>query len=90
MCEVSADAPHFHTESSLAVMTVIELPATEPYMKVYGVMENMENRKQVSNGDNIKVSCISPHSQPPVNFTWSVNGVRYLVSFKSNQRDGFP
>jgi hypothetical protein len=79
MCEVSAEAPNFHTESSLAIMTVIELPATEPSMKVYGVVDNMDLKKQVSIGDNIKISCISPHSQPAVNFTWSVNGVRFLV-----------
>lgn len=82
-CEVSADAPLFHTESSGSVMTVVELPSTEPFIIVNNPtpeLHNSINKIVVSYGDNFKVTCISPVSHPPVNFTWNINNEKYSVS----------
>lgn len=71
-CEVSADAPLFHTETSTAKMLVAELPAHKPNLSVYGQTNN--SKKVISIGDLLKTSCVSGASHPPVNFTWIING----------------
>lgn len=85
LCEVSADAPLFHTENSGSTMTVVELPSTEPFIIVNVPQPELsQNKLVVSYGDNVKATCISPVSHPPVNFTWNVNNVRYPVSVNCN------
>lgn len=84
-CEVSADAPSFHTENSGSSMTVVELPLTEPFIVVNSPQPELSNNKLIiSYGDSIKATCISPVSHPPVNFTWSVNNAKYPVSIITN------
>ncbi|XP_055323945.1 uncharacterized protein LOC129578813 isoform X2 [Sitodiplosis mosellana] len=71
-CEVSADAPLFHTETSKAKMLVAELPAHQPVLSVYNAPNNSKNG--IAIGELLKATCVSGPSFPPVNFTWTVNG----------------
>lgn len=70
-CEVSADAPLFHTETSTAFMLVAELPAHKPVLSVYNMPNNSKN--VIAIGELLKATCISAPSFPPVNFTWIIN-----------------
>lgn len=70
-CEVSEDAPLFHTELRTAHMQVIELPKTEPMMFV--------DKKMISFNDQFKAECSVGESFPPANITWYINGRK--VSF---------
>lgn len=80
-CEVSADAPLFHTETSTATMLVAELPETEPVMTIYG-MPSTDSKRIVAFGETFKSSCVSGPSYPSVNFTWIVNGMRLPVIYR--------
>ncbi|XP_059611092.1 uncharacterized protein LOC132258014 [Phlebotomus argentipes] len=79
-CEVSADAPLFHTEHQSAKMMVARLPESQPVMSLFGVTADPAGRRVVQHGDRFKASCISGPSYPPVNFTWRINGVKYPSS----------
>ncbi|KAH8232458.1 hypothetical protein KR032_007210 [Drosophila birchii] len=65
-CEVSEDAPLFHTEIRSAHMQVIELPKDEPVMQV--------DKKVIGINDNFKAVCTVGPSYPPANITWYING----------------
>lgn len=78
-CEVSADAPLFHTETSSATLLVAELPESEPVMKLIYGEKFGSNKRIVAIGDTFKTTCVSGPSNPAVNFTWIVNGVRQPV-----------
>ncbi|KAL5284255.1 hypothetical protein ACFFRR_006498 [Megaselia abdita] len=71
-CEVSEDAPLFHTELRTAHMQVIELPQTEPVMSV--------NKKMIGLNDEFKAECSVAESFPPANITWIINGRRVYKS----------
>lgn len=79
-CEVSGDAPLFHTETRAAKMLIAQLPDYNPTVKIYDTSDN-EYKKSVTIGDRIRAHCISGPSHPTVNFTWSINGVRLPVNF---------
>ncbi|XP_055679403.1 uncharacterized protein LOC129787696 [Lutzomyia longipalpis] len=79
-CEVSADAPLFHTEHQSAKMMVATLPDSQPAVSVFGVTTDPTGRRVVQQGERFKASCISGPSYPPVNFTWRINGVKYPSS----------
>jgi hypothetical protein len=64
-CEVSEDAPLFHTDIRTAVMSVVELPTDEPKMIV--------DKKVLFANDNLKATCQVGTSHPTVNITWFVN-----------------
>ncbi|XP_053634409.2 uncharacterized protein [Cherax quadricarinatus] len=64
-CEVSAEAPDFHTESEVATMTVVDLPDEDP--RISGVGSNHQLHQEVL------VNCSSPRSQPPASLTFYVN-----------------
>lgn len=78
-CEVSGDAPLFHTATDVAKMLVAQLPGYNPTVKIYDTSDN-EYKKSVTIGDRIRAHCISGPSHPTVNFTWSINGVRLPVN----------
>ncbi|XP_054264107.1 uncharacterized protein LOC128987339 [Macrosteles quadrilineatus] len=65
-CEVSADSPSFRTAQVSAYMDVVVVPSHRPEL------EGMRPRYRV--GDTLSASCISRHSKPPANLTWSING----------------
>lgn len=62
-CEVSADAPLFHTETSTAKMLVAELPAHNPVLSMYNMPNNSKNG--ISVGELLKATCVSGPSYPP-------------------------
>ncbi|XP_077295388.1 uncharacterized protein LOC143917683 [Arctopsyche grandis] len=65
-CEVSADAPLFHTEIQSTRLDVVDTPQSAPVLIV--------DRLRYSAGDNIRANCSSPLSYPPANLTWYLNG----------------
>lgn len=76
-CEVSEDAPLFHTDIRSAHMQVIELPKDDPAMQV--------DKKVIGVNDNFKAVCTVGPSYPPANITWYINGRKvgsnYLGTF---------
>ncbi|XP_055696437.1 uncharacterized protein LOC129797674 [Lutzomyia longipalpis] len=75
-CEVSEDAPLFHTAMKSAKMMVIELPREEPVMQI--------DKKTVTPSGNFKAACSIGVSFPPANITWYMNGRRIYKT--SSQR----
>ncbi|XP_042864413.1 uncharacterized protein LOC122248464 [Penaeus japonicus] len=65
-CEVSAEAPSFHTESHVAYMTVVDLPDEKPRISVPQDTYQLE--------EDVTLNCSSPRSQPPAELTFYVNG----------------
>ncbi|KAH8409971.1 hypothetical protein KR009_003407, partial [Drosophila setifemur] len=64
-CEVSADAPSFHTLIAAAELEVIETPHNPPF--ITGI------RPRYRVGDILRGNCTSRHSRPAANLTWTVN-----------------
>ncbi|XP_004933569.2 uncharacterized protein LOC101737324 [Bombyx mori] len=64
-CEVSADAPLFHTDIKSAEMVVVEPPLIGPNVTT--------DRMTYVGGDHIRANCTSPPSLPAANITWYVN-----------------
>lgn len=79
-CEVSADAPFFHTGNGEAEMSVAELPVHNPVLTVYSMPNNSKN--VIAIGELLKANCVSAPSFPPVNFTWTINNNIYPVRVK--------
>ncbi|KAJ4439996.1 hypothetical protein ANN_08127, partial [Periplaneta americana] len=65
-CEVSADAPLFHTEIKSGLMIVVDLPEGDPSM--------FTEKHKYSLGEKIRANCTSKPSYPASNLTWFVNG----------------
>ncbi|XP_064105351.1 uncharacterized protein LOC135214861 [Macrobrachium nipponense] len=80
-CEVSAEAPSFHTESKVASMTIVDLPDDKPL--ITGTRPNYQLHEEV------RLNCSSPHSQPPSTLTFLVNNEQadpsWLVHYKSRE-----
>ncbi|XP_036321961.1 uncharacterized protein LOC118735978 isoform X2 [Rhagoletis pomonella] len=64
-CEVSADAPSFHTEISAGELEVV-VPGKDP------IITGIRPRYRV--GDIVRGNCTSRHSKPAANLTWTING----------------
>ncbi|KAM7352236.1 uncharacterized protein ACRADG_004863 isoform 2-T2 [Cochliomyia hominivorax] len=64
-CEVSADAPSFHTLIGAGELEVV-VPGKDP------VITGIRPRYKV--GDILRGNCTSSHSRPAANITWTVNG----------------
>lgn len=67
-CEVSADAPFFHTDIKTAHMTVAEIPSSDPVLNIDPV--------KVEIGKTIVADCYSPGSDPAANITWYINDIK--------------
>ncbi|XP_063587623.1 uncharacterized protein LOC134764876 [Penaeus indicus] len=65
-CEVSAEAPSFHTESHVTYLTVVDLPDEKPRISVPQDTYQLE--------EVVALNCSSPRSQPPAELTFYVNG----------------
>ncbi|XP_014251304.1 uncharacterized protein LOC106667703 [Cimex lectularius] len=65
-CEVSADAPSFHTAVMSAHMHVVDPPHGRP------ILIGLKARYRL--GDIITANCTSPKSRPAANLTWVLNG----------------
>lgn len=78
-CEVSADAPLFHTLTESAHLQVAVLPTAAPAMNIYGALVREDNKRYIHYSDQLKASCIASPSLPTVNFTWRLNDVVFPV-----------
>lgn len=78
-CEVSEDAPLFHTDIRTAVMQVIELPNEDPRMII--------EKKTLFATDNLKATCQVGTSFPAANITWYINNKKVikLIFFQNSQ-----
>ncbi|XP_050668513.1 uncharacterized protein LOC126967867 [Leptidea sinapis] len=79
-CEVSADAPLFHTDIKAAEMVVVEPPLIGPNIT--------SDRMTYVGGDHIHANCSSPPSLPAANITWYVNE-QMVPSFTANHVTNF-
>ncbi|GJQ78417.1 hypothetical protein Trydic_g22239 [Trypoxylus dichotomus] len=66
-CEVSADAPLFHTEIRAAHLLVADIPDEGPVLRT--------DILKAAPGATITANCTTPGSYPPMNVTWFVNDV---------------
>ncbi|KAF6206295.1 hypothetical protein GE061_017525 [Apolygus lucorum] len=66
-CEVSADAPFFHTVIRSSNLVVIEKPVTVP--------EILVEKTKYSLGEKIRANCTSRSSYPAANLTFYVNNM---------------
>ncbi|XP_066581088.1 uncharacterized protein [Prorops nasuta] len=71
-CEVSADAPSFHTDIVSATMDVAELPGERP--SIHGL------KRKYRIDDVVRLNCTSARSRPPANLTWYINGQQPMAS----------
>ncbi|KAK4884975.1 hypothetical protein RN001_001246 [Aquatica leii] len=72
-CEVSADAPLFHTEIRAANLLVADIPDDGPILTT--------QLQKVAPGAKIKANCTSPPAYPAVNITWFVNDIEVHNKF---------
>ncbi|KAL4716749.1 hypothetical protein ACJJTC_001905 [Scirpophaga incertulas] len=79
-CEVSADAPLFHTDIKSAEMVVVEPPLAGPNVTA--------DRMTYIGGDHIRANCSSPPSLPAANITWYVNE-QMVPGFTANHVTNF-
>ncbi|KFB49151.1 AGAP009267-PA-like protein [Anopheles sinensis] len=77
-CEVSADAPSFHTMIVTGDLEVCEVPKHVP--SIHG----MRSRYRV--GDIIRGNCTSHNSRPPANLTWFINEQQVNPSYIRTHR----
>ncbi|CAH1405397.1 unnamed protein product [Nezara viridula] len=64
-CEVSAEAPSFHSATAETSMTVIYKPTAGP--KISG------QKEQYLIGDEVNLNCTSAESYPAAHLTWHIN-----------------
>ncbi|XP_055923915.1 uncharacterized protein LOC129954197 [Eupeodes corollae] len=72
-CEVSADAPSFHTLIHTAEMEIVELPTQRP------IITGIHSRYRL--GDVINGNCSSDYSKPAANLTWWINEIAVLPNY---------
>ncbi|CAB3384183.1 Hypothetical predicted protein [Cloeon dipterum] len=65
-CEVSADAPSFHTDFVTGKMNVVDLPVKQPQIT------NIKSRYRPD--ETLHGNCSSHNSRPAANLTWIING----------------
>ncbi|GLV40002.1 beaten path Ia [Carabus blaptoides fortunei] len=82
-CEVSADAPSFHTALVSGETNVVEIPHHTP--TISGV------KPKYRLGDSLRGNCTSKHSNPAANLTWYINdrpaNSKYVKLLKSYSLD---
>ncbi|VEN59451.1 unnamed protein product [Callosobruchus maculatus] len=64
-CEVSADAPLFHTDIRSAKLLVAEIPEGHPVLRT--------EMLKVAPGAKLRANCTTPGSYPKMNVTWYIN-----------------
>ncbi|XP_034180796.1 uncharacterized protein LOC117604614 isoform X2 [Osmia lignaria lignaria] len=67
-CEVSAEAPSFHSVSAEASMEVVVLPQEGPTIT--------GEEKVYASGDVLSLNCTSGKSRPAANLKWFINGAQ--------------
>ncbi|XP_063977237.1 uncharacterized protein LOC135162556 [Diachasmimorpha longicaudata] len=71
-CEVSEDAPSFHTAIVYRTMNVVELPSQRP------AIQGLKRKYRID--DTLRLNCTSSKSRPAANLTWYVNDRQPLGS----------
>ncbi|XP_065093232.1 uncharacterized protein LOC135713942 [Ochlerotatus camptorhynchus] len=80
-CEVSEDAPLFHTDIRHAKMQVVELPKEDPMMQL--------EKTHITTMENFRAVCTVGTSFPPANITWYINSKKIhrlpyqLITYRS-------
>ncbi|XP_055384965.1 uncharacterized protein LOC129614403 [Condylostylus longicornis] len=64
-CEVSADAPSFHTLIGAGELDVVETPSHKP------IITNIRPKYRI--GESVRGNCSSRNSKPAANLTWLIN-----------------
>ncbi|XP_056631945.1 uncharacterized protein LOC130442015 [Diorhabda sublineata] len=64
-CEVSADAPLFHTDIQVAKLQVVDIPEDKPVLRV--------EVQKIAPGAYLRANCSTPPSYPTANVTWVLN-----------------
>uniref|UniRef100_A0A182QWE7 Ig-like domain-containing protein n=1 Tax=Anopheles farauti TaxID=69004 RepID=A0A182QWE7_9DIPT len=77
-CEVSADAPSFHTMIVSGDMEIIEPPPEKPSIT------GLQGRYRP--GDILRGNCTSINSKPPANLTWTINDVPIIQQYFKQYR----
>ncbi|XP_050101522.1 uncharacterized protein LOC126581713 [Anopheles aquasalis] len=77
-CEVSADAPTFHTSIVSGEMEVVEPPPGKP--SISGLL----SRYQL--GDILRGNCTAINSKPAANLTWTINDVPIVPQYIKQYR----
>nr|XP_023026619.1 uncharacterized protein LOC111514591 isoform X2 [Leptinotarsa decemlineata] len=72
-CEVTADAPLFHTDIRMAKLLVAEIPEDGPVLKV--------EIQKITPGAELKANCTTPGSYPAMNVSWYINDIEMRSSF---------
>ncbi|XP_012553329.2 uncharacterized protein LOC101739773 [Bombyx mori] len=80
-CEVSADAPLFHTDIESAPLTVVDPPFRAPHLTI--------SRGSYARGDVIRANCSVDEAYPAPNITWLLdeNKIAETVSWRSPDLD---
>ncbi|XP_050689032.1 uncharacterized protein LOC126981638 [Eriocheir sinensis] len=78
-CEVSAEAPTFHTASDSARMRVVALPEGGP------VVTGVKGHYQV--GDWVDLTCSAPTSRPPPTLSYTINGTPATPGWVEKQKN---
>lgn len=73
VCEISADAPSFHTVIQGKDMEVVDVPLSKP------VITEMKSQYRI--GDFVKGNCTGQYSRPASNLTWLMNDKQVRQQF---------
>ncbi|XP_046742475.1 uncharacterized protein LOC124409105 [Diprion similis] len=65
-CEISADAPSFHTLIEEAQMKVVDVPEADPWIE--------PEKQRLPAGETLRANCTSGASNPAPTITWTLNG----------------
>ncbi|KAL7040810.1 hypothetical protein ACKWTF_000529 [Chironomus riparius] len=74
ICEISADAPSFHTEIVSSEMEVVDVPQSKP------IITEIKSHYRI--GELIRGNCSSQYSKPAANLTWLINDMPMALSIR--------
>ncbi|KAL0810232.1 hypothetical protein ABMA28_011014 [Loxostege sticticalis] len=80
-CEVSADAPLFHTDIRSAPLTVVDPPFRAPHITI--------SQTRYARGDAIRANCSVDEAYPAPNITWILDDhkIAETISWRSSELD---
>ncbi|XP_052753582.1 cell adhesion molecule DSCAML1-like isoform X1 [Galleria mellonella] len=80
-CEVSADAPLFHTDIRSAPLTVVDPPFRAPHISI--------SRDSYARGDVLRANCSVDEAYPAPNITWIIDDhkVAETISWRASDID---
>ncbi|XP_065211370.1 uncharacterized protein LOC135839312 isoform X2 [Planococcus citri] len=77
-CEVSTDAPYFHTQVVGSHMHVVKAPSGKPSLRL--------EKTHYGLGETVRGNCSSPISSPASNITWLVNNKKFFSVLHSSSQ----